>query len=176
MAEPRTPYKKLPARSFGWAGPARLWLGPDHLLQVTTTSLREKYRRFHLRDIEALLIRRTKLRLVLNLVSGGFAGLGGAIGGAFWWFSSLASDETGTVVLRVFGAMFGLFTLGCLIFLLINTLLGATCACFIQTPAGLDRLATPGRSRQARKLIERLTPLIVAAQAPTPDPQSPATP
>ncbi|HEX8312705.1 MAG TPA: hypothetical protein VF614_15390 [Chthoniobacteraceae bacterium] len=176
MTEARIPYQKLPIRSFGWAGPARLWLGPDHLLQVSTTSVSERYRRFYLRDIEAVLVRRTNLRLVLNLISGGLAGLGVATGGAFWWMASLAPDESGAIALRVFAAIFGLFAVACLLFLLINSLLGATCACFVQTPAGLDRLATPGRSRQARKLIQRLAPLIAAAQAPAPETTPAVTP
>lgn len=157
-------YVKLPARAFGWAGPARLWLGPDHVLQVTTTSVSERYRRFYLRDIEALIVRRTNLRLVLNLISGSLAGLSAASGAAFWWVSTIATDEIGLILFRIFAGIFWAGGAICLLFLLINTLFGATCACFIQTPAGLDRLAAPSRARSARKLLARLAPLVVAAQ------------
>jgi hypothetical protein len=173
MNEEHAQYSKLPARAIGWAGPARLWLGPDHLLQVTSTTINERYRRFYLRDIEALLIRRTKVRLILNIILGSGAGVSGALGGMLWWLAATVEFDPAAVALRVFGTI-GAATGGVFLLLLfVNTLLGATCACFIQTPGGLDRLAAPARIRSARKLLQRLSPIIEAAQSGSADPTAP---
>ena len=51
----RIPYRRLPGSS-GLIFRKRLWLGPDHLLMVTSNGLSEEYRRFYFSDIEAIVI------------------------------------------------------------------------------------------------------------------------
>ena len=53
------PYKRLPGRGRNIAGVSRLYTADDHLLLVHSTRLTEDYRRFYLRDIQALTARRT---------------------------------------------------------------------------------------------------------------------
>lgn len=49
------PYRRLPGSS-GLILRKRLWIGPDHLLQVSSNVLSQEYRRFYFSDIEALVI------------------------------------------------------------------------------------------------------------------------
>src|SRR5438270_10777538 len=62
------PKTKSIYRSFGGKGAtltyyARLYLGPDHLLQTASTGYSETYKRFYFRDIQAIVIRKTNARL-----------------------------------------------------------------------------------------------------------------
>jgi hypothetical protein len=43
--------------------------------------------------------------------------------------------------------------------------MGPTCALYIQTPHGLDRIATPNRVSGVEKLTARLQPLLLSAQS-----------
>jgi hypothetical protein len=51
-------YRKLPGRRRGFLKGASVWLGPDHLLSVKSLRFREEYKRFHLRDIQAIVVAR----------------------------------------------------------------------------------------------------------------------
>jgi hypothetical protein len=168
-----TPYIKLPGRGlrhpmFAFANAARavsatrcrLWLGPDHLLSVDSTIASESYRRFYFRDIEAFIVRRTVRRqvwnwvlLVLILISAGPF--------AIAWRSD---GEGGFLVAAICIASFWL------VFMLINTLRGATCQTHIRTAVQLERLPSLSRLPVARKVLARLQPLIIATQgAATPE-------
>ena len=62
------PKTKSIYRSFGGKGAtltyyARLYLGPDHLLQTASTGYSETYKRFYFRDIQAIVIRKTNAGL-----------------------------------------------------------------------------------------------------------------
>lgn len=160
-AAPATRYRKLPGRAAGLLGYTRLWLAEDHLLSVTSTFGVERYRRYALRDIEALVIRRTARRLIWNSIFGGIGGVGAAIAAVFF---TLSANENGTGF-AVAGATFATPAAVCLLIALVNTLAGPTCAFFVQTAAGLDRLDAPVRLRQARRAIARMAPLIEQAQA-----------
>jgi hypothetical protein len=48
--------------------------------------------------------------------------------------------------------------------LLINNLLGSTCACQLRTAVQIEDLPSLCRLRQARKILEKIRPLIAAAQ------------
>src|ERR1700690_2887131 len=78
---PGTPYRRLP----GWSGlimRKRLWLGPDHILLVSSKVLSEEYRRFYFADIEALVVAEIEsparfYGAVLSVIAVGFTlGLG----------------------------------------------------------------------------------------------------
>src|SRR4029079_4215005 len=62
-------YQRLPGNrlvSFGTR--SSLWLAPDYPLSLERTVASERYRRFYLRDIEAVVIRRTPRRGAFNFV------------------------------------------------------------------------------------------------------------
>ncbi len=159
-------YRKLPGRSAGVVGIASLWLGDDHLLAVTTTFGIERYRRYYYRNIEALLFRRTPAGLAWNI---GFAFITGvfALIALVVWFGGRnngSSDSDSVAAVVILGGIGFLF----LIFLIINTLRGPTCAAFVQTAAGLQRLDTPVRLRIARRILQRIETEIQSTQTSVP--------
>jgi hypothetical protein len=155
MAEVR--YQRLtrthPRARFGIISASRssLWLGKDHLLCIDTNAFTEKYKRFYLRDIQAIILQTTSFRLVLNLVFGGVAMLFGLI--AF-----VGSSEP--IVLGIFGSLAGLFLLA----MAANHAAGPTCVCFLRTAVQTEELPSLNRLRRARKVLNRLRPLIAQAQ------------
>ncbi|MHA3773053.1 hypothetical protein ACXR0O_16085 [Verrucomicrobiota bacterium sgz303538] len=176
MADQPVKYRKLPGRGAGWFGVTRIWLGDDHLLSVNSTLGVESYQRFYFREIEALIIRRTKVRLIWNCIFGAVIGAGIAFGAmqALAFSSAAGADQTLQSV--IFGFL-GTPTILALVFLIINTLRGQSCSVWIQTAGGTARLGTPVRIRPARRFVERIAPLIEQAQAPTvsPSPTAPTT-
>ena len=156
-------YRKLPGRALAFSGIGRLWLADDHLLEVESLLFHERYRRFFLKDIAALVIRRTKVRLYWNLAHGILGVGGGAVTAASIYFG----DQEARVFLWVFAGMIGPFALLFLVLFLINSLLGPTCTCHLQTTSsGWHPLAAPARLRKARRVLAQLAPLIEAAQTP----------
>jgi hypothetical protein len=161
-ATPR--YERLSRGWWGLNGLGALWLGPGCLLHSTSFCGAERYRRWYFHDMQALVARRTSLRLVLNLIFGGLALLLG-FGSAGAALGASAQSQAGDR-----GALFilaGLLGAVALVFLgltLWNTLLGPTCSVRIQTPRGLEKL--PGIARQPvfAKLTARLLPLAAAEQ------------
>lgn len=158
MAEQK--YKRLTRERgsglFGNLSLARssLWLGEDHLLFVERTGYSENYKRFFFRDIQALTIRRTKTRLWANFILAILLVLSGLI---VW----AASDEWGeSGLLITAGIAFVLFGIP----LLLNNLFGPTCACEIRTAVQKESLPSLCRVSKTRKVMNRIRPLIAAAQ------------
>ena len=159
-------YRKLPGRGLAFYGIGRLWLADDHLLEVESLLLHEHYRRFFLPDIAALVVRRTKVRLVWNLVHGVLGFGGAALAGGLWWWGTFVKEQEPRAVLWVFAGMIAPFALVFIVLFFINTFLGPTCRIHLQTTSvGWHPLAAPARLRAARRLLARVTPLIEAAQA-----------
>jgi hypothetical protein len=162
MAEVSTSYRKMPGSSWNLIDHVRLYLGPDHVLQVTMTYHQETYKRFYFTDIQAVQIRRTD---VGNAWSVGFTG------GAFIFL--ILALAFGGIAGWILVGIAGVFLIG----LLINLVAGPTSVTLIRTAVQTDRLRSLGRLRQARKFLARTQPLIEAAQAnlPAPAPASAST-
>lgn len=166
MKSPSPTFRRLPGRGLSWAGGARLWLADDHLLEVNSLLISERYRRFFFQDITALVIRRTKVRFVWNIVHGSLSGGGALVAGALWWGGASTSQEGLQVTLWVFAVIVGTVAVFFLILLFLNILLGPTCVCHLRTTAaGWHVLAAPTRLRPTLLVLARLIPLIEAAQA-----------
>lgn len=135
---------------------ASLWLGKDHVLCVETSgySYTESYKRFYFRDIQAIIIRKNSARMIRSFALGGLALLFLVIVLAV---SSTDAPAFGT--LAVFLSLATLSILG----VIINSLLGPTCACQIRTAVQTESLPLI-RTRRAQKFLERIRPLIAAAQ------------
>src|SRR4051794_25041567 len=58
MGGERIRYRKLPGHRRGLINGSSVWLGPDHLLLVKSQRFKEEYKRFYLRDIQAIAIAR----------------------------------------------------------------------------------------------------------------------
>lgn len=144
------PYRKLPGTGHQIAGYTRLYRGTDHLLQVSTVTFSERYKRFYFRDIQAFVVIRTNEWIVLAglflllalLVIGLAVGVG---------------DAVGSVVLGSFAAL--LFILA-----LVVALRGPTCRCLVQTAVQTEKLPSLNRLRSTEKILAELAPLITAAQ------------
>jgi len=127
-----------------------LWLGKDHLLFVESNGYSETYKRFYFRDIQALLVQRTQVFTVVNLVL--------TILFVLTLAPALVAQETG---LRIFlFSAAGFFGLP----LFINILRGPTCRCFLRTAVQTEQLPPLSRVRRAQKVFARIRPLIAAAQ------------
>ena len=129
---------------------ASLWLGKDHLLYVETNGYTENYKRFYFRDIQAFTICRTNGRSVSNCVLGAIAGLLLLVG--------LTTQSTGGIIgFGIAAIVAGLIPIG------INTALGPTCLCQLRTAVQTEHLPI-ARVHGARKILERIRPMIAAAQ------------
>jgi hypothetical protein len=172
MASTNHPYQRLPGTGYrrmipGWAmlllffvigifvllfrgRRIQLWQGEDHLLLVEYDGAREYYKRFGYRDIQAIIIRKTNDALAANIVLMAIVGFLVAV-------AISVSDPVGRITLLVVGGFFGLL-------LVCNALPGPSCQCWIRTAVQTDDLPSLSRLRRARKVLERLQPLIAEAQ------------
>lgn len=127
---------------------ASLWMGKDHLLNLRESSYSEEYRRFYFRDIQSITIcitmRRTGWNIALPLL----------MAASFALLRLVASNGTSAaIVLPVFG-----------IPLLINNIRGTSCRVFIRTRVQTEELSSLDRLKKARHVLNRIRPLISAAQ------------
>ncbi len=60
MATAKMKYKRLPGGRRGFFRSASLWLGDDHLLAITGWRFKEEYNRYYYRDIQAVVVARTR--------------------------------------------------------------------------------------------------------------------
>ncbi len=160
MPDPAPTYKKLPGVGSGALARHRLWEGPDHLLVVTSWPTGEGYKRFFFCDIQAVIIRQTSRRMVVNIVLFILALLSA---GPFFIADSGDMWIAGVVIASFW-----------FLFALINSLLGATCETRIQTAVQTEPITSLVRMRTALKVLARLQPHIIAAQA-EPEPVAPQT-
>lgn len=164
MSDAPAAFRKLPGRGLTWAGRARLWLTNDYLLEATSALVFERYRRFFFRDIRAVFIRRTKVRLGWGIAQGSIGTLCALLGGAAAWGGAVYGPEAAHIAYYILGGMFGLAALFFMLLLAINVLLGPSCACHILTASGWQELAAPTRLGPAQRVVAELMPLLEAAQ------------
>lgn len=159
MADAPITYKKLPGTGSGALARHRLWEGPDHLLMVTSWPTGEGYKRFFFRDIQAIVIRQNARRMVMNIVLFILALL---TAGPFLIFG----ENDAWIAAAVIGGFW-------LLFIIINTLLGPSCETRIQTAIQTESITSLVRLRTSLKVLARVQPHIIAAQAePEPSPRT----
>ena len=154
MNAPEKNYVKLPGVGHQLGSYTRLYRGGDHLLQVSSVTFSESYKRFYFRDIQAFIVVRTNtwfliiaLLLILSLLLTGIA-----VG---------SNDSVGSIVVGGFAAL--LLVLG-----LIVGLRGPSCRCYVRTAVQTETLPSLNRVRRAEKILADLKPLLDAAQGPMP--------
>lgn len=148
---PRT-YTRLTRRTGSVATYQSLWLAADHLLVVTSTGYTEEYRRIRLSDIKGFFITASDRRLYWALPWGAVALLSGGS-------MVITLTQSGK---PVFSAIFLALSLAVLLW---NHLLGPGCRAYVVTGVQTARLPSLNRRPKTRKVLGRLEPLIVAAQA-----------
>lgn len=144
-------YRRLPGRGSGLLTTATLWEADDHLLLVESTRINETYKRFFYRDIQAIVICRTKTGLVTSSI----AALVTLIFGAFTAGTSVMELQINMGILTGLSALVAL----------VSFVKGSTCRCILRTAVQTQTLRSLGRLRKARKVCRRLQPKIEAAQA-----------
>ena len=137
-------------------GRSSLWLGEDHVLCIESKHFSETYKRFYFRDIQAVSLRLTSRRQIWNWVLGVPTIL--CLGG--WAYDLLVNGRpglggmvTGVAVTLFFGLP-----------LLLNNLLGTTCACQFRTAVQSEEMPSLCRLRNTRRIMDRLRPIIAHPQ------------
>ncbi|MCX7818136.1 MAG: hypothetical protein N2652_02850 [Kiritimatiellae bacterium] len=149
----RPSYRRLPGRWYGVATKATAWLGPDHLLVVERAWFVEHYRRLQFRDIEAVILQRTRAREIG--ASLGALSLAAGLSLALLW--------TGPLTARVVGALIaaaGAVALG------LELSRGRGCATTVRTRTSSVLVRAWSRERPARRGIARLCQAIAVVQPP----------
>ena len=124
-----------------------LWLGKDHLLNIDATSYAEEYKRFYFRDIQAFTIQKTRRHEIWN-----------------WVLSVLLILCLAGVLSEATRPFMAFLILIFAMSLLINNILGPTCAFYIRTAVQTEHVPSLNRIRRTRKVLDHIRPLIVAAQ------------
>jgi hypothetical protein len=152
----KSPYRRLRGRGrrggrfFAIAAPlSTAWIGPDHLLAVDMFGASEDYRRFYFKEIQAFAVRRT-IRYEV------WAGILAALLFVSLW-AALATTDAARVSFGILAALFG-------VLLLVHLLRGPTCRCYVVTRVGREELGAFARLRTAKRALDALRPIVVAAQ------------
>lgn len=128
-----------------------VYAGSDHVIMVGRKGATEQYRRYYYRDIQAVIIVRTRDHIIQGLV-------GIALLIMFLLPVTFGYPAVG-IPLAIAGAA-----------LIAIEFARPSCECFIQTQTFSQRLWTIKRVSHARKFIADLEPLVTAAQADLDEP------
>jgi hypothetical protein len=131
-----------------------LWLGEDHLLLVEGSGYSETYKRFFFRDIQVLTFHKTKSRLAWNCILAPLLALSAVI------IAAASSDWPTKATIIVSIIVFVIFGIP----LLLNNLFGPGCAGEIRTAVQTESFPSLSRVRKTQKIMNRIRPLIIAAQ------------
>jgi hypothetical protein len=143
------PYRKLPGHRRGFFRGASLWMAADHLLLVKSLRFREEYKRFHLRDVQAIVVASAP-RFHISTRSVGIAIL--------WWFAYLfVWLHFGVTVPMWIGA-------AVLVSLWILVSAAYSCRCCILTAVSRDDLPSIYRTWTARRFLRKVEPRIAEVQ------------
>ena len=149
-AEPyrNEPYRKLPGHRRGFFRGSSLWMAADHLLLVKSIRFREEYKRFHLRDVQAIVVASAP-RFHISTRAVGIA--------ALWWFAYLLSLRFGlTVPVWIAAAV--------LVSAWLIVSAAYSCRCCILTAVSRDDLPSVYRTWTARRFLRKVAPRIAEVQ------------
>ncbi len=150
IAQSSTPYRKLPGRLRGIGNGSSLWLAPDHLLLVRTRMFREEYKRFYLRDIQAIVMARCpRFHISTRSLAVAFAWL------FPWLFWVVLPTGFGIVWWAVAVILTGAWLAFSFFF---------SCTCRLYTAVSDDPLPSLYRTWTARRFLDEVKPWIDEAQ------------
>lgn len=139
---------------------ASSWLAPDHVLSIESNPFTETYKRFYFRDIQAVLVHKTKRFEILNSVLGIIALCLVLYTVAIMPKTASDWNDNNTPGIIFLAGITGLLLLS----LLLNLFAGRTCKTFLRTAVQIERLPSMARIRSTRRALAKIHPLIVAAQ------------
>ena len=151
----RPNYQKLPGEFRGFVRRHTLWMGDDHLLMVDSSRVSETYKRFYLRDIQTILVRKSPRFRV-----------------PYYWilllFFALIFLLIGLNPFRdvLFWPAVGVIT-AVVVYLYVACMF-QSCTCHLITRVNKVELSSLFRLRAANRFVEVVTPLIAAAQGALP--------
>jgi hypothetical protein len=143
-------YRRLTPKKRSIGGHTQLWMGTDHLLLVNSSRFTEKYQRFSLADIQAIVVSDGPDRTVLQALA--------VLASIGWAAGALAVDFT-------FGKWF--FAVTGLLFLalaILDIARGRRCRCFLHTAVSRKPLLPVSRQRIARRFLAAIVPAIEGVQ------------
>jgi hypothetical protein len=146
-------YRRLPGRRRGLIRGASVWLGEDHLLSVKSLRIREDYKRFYFRDIQASAVARAP-RFHISTRSG----LIGAL-----WLIAYAFARLAPVFESILWVLAALLVIA---WIVISARF--SCRCRIQTAVSRDELPSLYRTWTAKKFLAKVEPRIAEVQGATP--------
>ncbi len=156
----RSIYRRLTGKARSFGGYSQLWIAEDHILLVRSTHFSERYQRFALADIQAVVITEEPSRTPLQAALGATALL--------WMLAFLA-------VSSVFAKGFFLATGGlALLWVIIDMARGPRCRCHLHTAVSRELLPPVARIRKANEFLAKLQPAIEAVQGAVAAEQIPA--
>jgi len=143
-------YRKLPGSRRGILRGASVWTGGDHLLSVKSYRFREDYKRFHLRDVQAIVVASAP-RFHISTRS--------LFIGAMWLFAYLAVRArfeflTNALYLAAAGLVAAWLWISA----------AFSCRCRILTAVSLEELPSIYRTWTARKFLAKVEPCIAEVQ------------
>ena len=143
-------YTRLRTPGIGWLTFCRVYIASDHILVVDCSGFEERYRRFLLTDVQAILLRRTAHGWLISLM---LALLGGVL-----LLGGFSVGGQGVIVLG---------SLSILVFLLlvVNILRGPSCSALLRTRVQAHRINAFSRLSGTRRCLDQLIPLIQQAQS-----------
>lgn len=143
-------YRKLPGQSRGLIHRASVWLGDDHLLLVRSAGFREEYKRYYLRDVQAIAVAQApRFHISTRAV---------AIGAL--WLLAMASVIPN--YLRVVPYLW--VAAATLVAAWIFVSATCSCRCRIYTAVSSDELPSVYRTWTARRFLAAVEPKIGAVQ------------
>jgi hypothetical protein len=148
-SESRIRYRKLPGHRRGLVNGSSVWLGPDHLLLVTSHRFKEEYRRVYFQDVQAIAVARTG-RFHLSSRSAALAAL---------WFIAFGASTTYPALTPI---VWGVALILVLTWLYLS--IDRSCICRIYTAANSYLLPSVYRTWTARRFLERVEPRVREAQ------------
>jgi len=143
-------YRKLPGQRRGFLHGASLWMAPDHILAVKSQRFREEYKRFYLRDIQAIVVA-TRSRFHISTRACGIAALWLAV-----FIAARNRAPWGPGVMSIAAICLMVWWLYCSYF--------HSCSCRIYTAVSRDDLPSIYRTWTARKFLAEVEPLIWQVQ------------
>jgi len=148
MARKPSLYQKLVRRRGGVGTYFSLWLASDHVLQIEATLVTEQYQRVWLRDVQGFFIRPSRQARRVTGVSLGLSLLFGGL---------ILLGDTAAVVFSILTGLAAMVLLYGLFF-------ARNCHFHVVTAVQKSEWVNVARRRQARKLLERLVPMIHESQ------------
>jgi hypothetical protein len=143
-------YHKLPGRRRGFISSASLWTGADYLLSVKSDRLREDYKRFYFRDIQAIVITKVPRFAVSTRAL--------ALGATLLIAILIARRRSPGLTIGLWLLAAGL--VACWIYICA----AHSCACRLYTAVSREDLPSIYRMWTARKVLAELEPRIEQAQ------------